>query len=185
MRVYGGVGLHDGFLEDFKLLEEFSSYVKVEDLRKIRFVNMQVFFEIKDQKMYLPVMFVQNNAMNMTLSGVQTFDDKIDYNLQINAGQVLMNKFKRHNKKLDPIKAKKRGLFNLYFNVYGTLDDFDYKTDKGKVKKAFQRSERRKNEIKAMIVKAFGKIDLLDEYERPIPEIPEFTDEGEEEYIDW
>jgi hypothetical protein len=125
---------------------------------------MHNWVEVKDSTFYLPVMFIQSNAMNMTVCGQQTFDDKIDYNIKINAGQVLANKFKRHNDKLEPIPAKEHGFFNLYYNISGTLDKYNYKTNKKKVKDAFTRSERQKREIRAALVKAFGSpLELLRE----------------------
>ena len=148
---------------------------------------MQNYLEIRRGRIYIPVMFIQNNAMNLTLNGEHTFDHDMKYNMQVNAGQVLMTKFKKRNKKLDPIKAKKNGLFNLYFHVFGNVDDFDYKTDKRKVKDAFRRSERRKREIKAKLIKEFGDANLLDKDNKPIiiKEIPEF-DEGDngDEFIE-
>lgn len=187
LRVYAGIGIHDGELRNFKMLEDFSKYVDIEDLRRVKFTNMQNWLEIRREKIYFPVMFIQSNAMNMTLNGEHTFDQKIEYNIQVNAGQILMNKFKKRNKKLEPIKAKKRGLFNLYFNVRGTVDDFDYKTDKNRVTKAFKKSEHRKREIKAKLVKEFGTSQMLDKDKKVVKfkEIPELDEgDGPDEFLD-
>jgi hypothetical protein len=187
LRVYAGIGIHDGELRNFKMLEDFSTYVKMDDLRHIKFTNMQNWLEIRREKIYFPTMFLQNNAMNMTLNGEHSFDQKIEYNIQVNAGQILMNKFKRKNKNLDPIKAKKKGLFNLYFNVNGTIDDFDYKTDKSKVTKSFNKSDYRKKEIKAKLIKEFGTAQMLDKDKKEIKftEIPELDEgDGEDEFLD-
>ncbi|HFA49688.1 MAG TPA: hypothetical protein ENJ95_11815 [Bacteroidetes bacterium] len=172
LHVWAGIGIQNGELKNFEILKELSSYVKVRDLRDVRFVDMQNWLEIKNSKFYLPVMFIQNNAMNMSISGEQTFDGKIDYAIKINAGQVLANKLKsRSNNK--PIKAKKKGFFNLYFNVYGTLDDFEYETNKNKVKNMFAQSEKRKRRIRAALIKEFGApLNMLRE---PV----EWQDEGE------
>jgi hypothetical protein len=187
LRVYAGIGIHDGELRNFKMLEDFSTYIKMDDLRHIKFTNMQNWLEIRREKIYFPTMFLQNNAMNLTLSGEHSFAQTIEYNIQVNAGQILMNKFKKKNKKLDPIKSKKRGLFNLYFNVNGTVDDFDYKTDKNGVTKAFKKSEHRKREIKAKLIKEFGTAQMLDKDKKVIEfkEIPELDEgDGEDEFID-
>jgi len=186
LRVYAGIGIHDGELRNFKMLEDFSTYVDIDDLRRVKFTNMQNWLEIRREKIYFPTMFIQSNAMNMTLNGEHTFDQEIEYNIQVNAGQILMNKFKR-NKKLKPIKAKKRGLFNLYFNVKGTVEDFDYKTDKSRVNKAFIKSERRKREIKAKLKKEFGSAQMLDKDKKAVDftEIPELDEgDGPDEFLD-
>ncbi len=156
MHVWAGVGIKDGELKNFKILEEFSDYARISDLRNVRLEDMQNWLEIKNSTFYLPAMFIQNNAMNMTISGEQTFDERIDYNIKVNAGQVLSNKFKKQNSKLEPIPAKENGFFNLYFNVSGTLDKFNYETNKRRVKESFEKSESQKRRIRAELIKAFG-----------------------------
>jgi len=156
MHVLAGVGIKNGELKNFKMFEEFSNYARISDLRNVRLEDMQNWLEIKNSTFYLPAMFIQNNAMNLTISGEQTFEDKIDYNIKVNAGQVLANKFKKQNTKLEPIPAKENGFFNLYFNISGTLDQFKYETNKRKVKESLDKSESRKRRIRAELIKAFG-----------------------------
>ena len=154
--VWAGVGIKNGELKGFKMLEEFSEYARISDLRNVRLEDMQNWLEVKNSTFYLPAMFIQNNAMNMTISGEQTFDEIIDYNIKVNAGQVLSSKFKKQNAKLEPIPAKKNGFFNLYFNVSGTLGKYSYETNKRKVKANFDKSESQKRRIRAELIKAFG-----------------------------
>ena len=145
-------------------MEEFSDYAKVRDLRHVAFTDMQNWVEIEKGKFILPVLFLQNNAMNLTVSGEQTFEGKIDYAIKVNAGQVLTNKFKKGNSNLEPIKAKKNGFFNLYFNVHGSLDDFEYETNKRKVKNMFAQSEKVKRGIRRVLIREFGApLDMLRE----------------------
>ncbi len=186
LHVWAGLGIHDGELKNFEILEEFSSYAKVKDLRHVRFVDMQNWLEIKDGKFYLPVMFIQNNAMNMSICGEQTFDDKIDYSIKVNAGQVLANKFKSGSNQ-KPIKAKKDGFFNLYFNVYGTLENYKYETNKSKVKNMFAESEKRKRQIRAALIKEFGApLNMLREPVewQDVGEVAKWENDDDVEYID-
>ncbi len=156
MHVWAGIGIKNGELKNFKMLEEFSDYARISDLRNVQLEDMQNWLEVTNSTFYLPAMFIQNNAMNMTVSGEQTFDDRIDYNIKVNAGQVLSNKFKKQNNKLEPIPAKQNGFFNLYFSVTGTLDKFNYETNKKKVKANFDKSESQKRLIRAALIQAFG-----------------------------
>jgi len=160
MHVWAAVGIEKGELKDFKMLEEFSDYANVSDLRQVRFASMQNWIEVKNNTVYLPAMFLQNNAMNLTVSGEQTFDDKINYNIKVNAAQVLANKFKKHNTNLKPIKAQNDGFFNLYFNINGTLDDYHYGTNRKLVKEKFAQSEQQKRQIKGTLIRAFGGASL-------------------------
>ncbi len=186
LHVWAGLGVQDGALRGFEMLEEFSSYAKVRDLRNVQFEDMQNWLEITDSKFYLPVMFLQNNAMNLSICGEQTFDGKIDYSIKVNAGQVIANKFKSGSNQ-KPIKSKKDGFFNLYFNVFGTLDDYEYETNKRKVKDIFKRSEKRKQQIRAMLIRHFGApLNMLREPAEWLDEgkVADWDDDDDVEYIE-
>jgi len=184
LRVIAGIGIEDGELNDFELLEDFSAYVNPRDLRRVKFVDMQNWLEIKNERIYIPVMFIQTNAMNMLLSGEHTFNNDIDYNLKVNAGQVLMAKIKS-NSGAKPQPAKKNGLFNLYFNVSGNIEDYDIATNKRKVKNEFTFSEYKKEAIQKALAIEFGKKEVTKELKKIEEKIPDFKDtEGKEEYLD-
>ena len=137
LQVFGNAQILDGELIDFKLMDNFSSYVNAEDLRHIKFGSLDNYFEIKNEVIHIPAMFVQSNALNLTLSGEHAFNNAIDYNIKVNAGQVLTNKLKRHNPRLSPKPARKKGFFNLYYAVKGTAENPTYKTAKRQVKSDF------------------------------------------------
>ncbi len=156
LHVWAGVGIRRGELKNFELMDEFATYAKIQDLRNIRFEDMQNWLEVKNSTFYLPVMFLQNNAMNLTIGGEQSFDDRLSYGIKVNAGQVLSNKFKKNNRNVESIPAKENGFFNLYFLLSGTLEKYKYETNKRKVKDMFERSESQKRRIRAELIKAFG-----------------------------
>lgn len=116
--------IRQGELIDFKLMEDFSRYVKLEDLKHIKFTDMRNQLQIKDGKVIVPSMFLQSNALNMNLAGSYDFDDNVDFKFKINAGQVIADKFKKFNPNRNPKKAKRRGWINLYVTMKGNL----YKT---------------------------------------------------------
>ncbi len=147
LRVLADATINNGELIGFKMLESFSTFVKMNDLRHIRFVTLQNFIEVRGGKLYLPAMFIQSNAMNMTVSGEHAFSGDIKYNVKVNAGQVLMNRLKGHDPNLKPQKARKNGFFNLYYAISGTTDNIAFKSAKKEVKSDFEFSEKRKKEI--------------------------------------
>ncbi|MCB0642806.1 MAG: AsmA family protein [Phaeodactylibacter sp.] len=182
--VFSGIGLNDGELKDFEMLEDFSSYVKIDDLKHIKFVNMTALLEINKGQLIIPSLFIQSNAMNLTLSGVHQFTNDFDYSMKINAGQVVANRFKRFNPEMEPIEAKRRGWFNLYFKIFGNLETFDYKMAKKDVKREFAQSEYVKTEIKRALIEAFGAIDLIEEPD-DWADIPEYGDPSEEDDVEY
>ena len=163
LHVYADVKITDGELIRFKMLEDFSSYVKIKDLRHIKFSNMENWLEVKNSIIYLPVMFIQSNALNLTLNGQHSFENDIDYKVKVNAGQVILNRFKKHDARLKPQKAKRRGWFNIYYHIKGSLDDYEIKTNKKLVKADFIRSERKKREIQKVLLREFGNVKSIEE----------------------
>ncbi len=186
LHILGDIGWTNGELVGLKMLYDFSDYIKLKDLQRIKFTNLHNYMEVKKNKLYMPAMFIQSNAMNMTVSGTHTFENKIDYNVKVNAGQVVWNKFKRHNSKYQPQKAKKKGWFNLYYRIYGPMETFAYESDKKRVKRSFELSNTRKKRIQKELRKQFGDIVSIEEptdWKDVIPEYEE--DDGEEEEVEF
>jgi hypothetical protein len=146
------LNVRDGYMQNMKMLEEFSTYVKIEDLRNIKFTNLENWFEISDKTLRIPVMTIRNNALNMTISGKHSFDDAINYNFKINAANVVVNRFKKFNPKLEPQQdVERNGFFDLYFNMAGTLDQYKIQMSKKIVKADFEESAQLKREIQAKL----------------------------------
>ncbi len=154
--VLADVNATNGELVDFKMLESFSTFIKIQDLKRVKFTNLQNQFEIYRQTLHIPVMFIQNNALNLQISGNHTFNQDIDYNIVVNAGQVLMSRFKLFNPRLDPQSDQRNGFLNLYYNLSGNINNYQYSSDKAGVKAAFTESEHRKREIQARLEQYFG-----------------------------
>jgi len=157
LRVYGDVDIEKGELYNFELFYDFATFVKLKDLKHIKFTRLHNLFEIRKSRLYIPAMFMQSNALNLTLSGEHRFDNSFNYNIKINAGQVLFSKFKKYNPDKRPHKAKRKGWFNLYYRVYGNIDKYKTKSDKKSVKRNFSKSDRRKKTIQKKLEAAFGK----------------------------
>ncbi|MFN0035356.1 MAG: AsmA-like C-terminal region-containing protein [Saprospiraceae bacterium] len=155
LRALADLEATNGEMLGVKMFEDFATYIHLDDLRRIKFTDLQNYLEIKDRRLYLPVMFIQSNALNMTLSGEHTFDNDIDYKIKINAGQVLLNRLKKHDTDLDPLPEKK-GWFNLFYTIVGNLDKYEMKRKKRTVKAEFERSEARKLVIAKAIDAEFG-----------------------------
>jgi hypothetical protein len=187
LRVLAALGIHDGELRDFEMLEAFSTYVNSKDLRRIRFTDLQNFIAIENGRVYLPAMFIQSNALNLTVSGEHSFDQDIDYSIKVNAGQVVANRFKSYDPNLKPRPARRNGFFNLYYTITGNIDDYEVAAAKREVKDQFERSELRRRRIQAELEQLFGPIDLVQEplEWRDIPEFEEDPNDTSDEFLDF
>jgi hypothetical protein len=150
------IEIHDGRLKNLKTLEDFGDYVHVEDLRDIRFNELRNYLKIENGKVYLPVMFLQSSAMNMSISGVHGFDQKILYNLKLNAGQAMANKLKRTDFRKEFKSARKSGWINMYFVLEGTTEDVRYQQYRLAVLAGFEQSAQMKESLRKELVDHFG-----------------------------
>ncbi len=154
--IIGDLFVKNGTLQNIKALESFSKFVKAEDLRNIKFSNFENWFEIKDNKIILPETFLQSNALNLAISGYHKFDNTFNYGIEVNAGQVFINKLKKHDPSLAPIPAKRHSFFSLYYNMNGSFDSYDFRMSKSLVTVQFESSQALKKRIIADLAAAFG-----------------------------
>ncbi len=171
--VLSDVEMTNGELIGFKMLEDFSKYIKLRDLQRIKFTKTNNQFALKNNTFYIPTMFIQSNATNMTLAGRHTMEHDMDYLIKVNGGQTLLNKFKRFNPSRKALKAKKKGFINIYTHVSGTLDDYDFVYGKKNYKKVLDSGLERKyaqirREVKEhlSVDALYEPGDMLDEGER-------------------
>lgn len=152
----GAIEIKDGKLKDLKTLEDFSKYVHIEDLQEIHFNAFRNYMKIENGKVFLPVMFIQSSAINMSINGVHSFNQDILYNIKVNAGQTASNKLK----KKDPLKrfkpARKSGWINLYYVLSGNVDNVKYEQDQKQVISSFEQSSALKESLRNYLVDRFG-----------------------------
>lgn len=144
LSVLADVTITQGELVDYEMMKQFSRFVKLEDLERIVFTDLRNQIQIKNRQLVIPTMFIQSNALNMTLAGLYDFDHNMDFKFKVNAGQVLADKFKRFNTAYLPKPAKRRGWFNIYVGMSGNIMDmktmkYDY-TDKREAEARFATS---------------------------------------------
>jgi len=149
----------NGELNNLGMLNTFSKYVNINDLRRVKFTELSNFFEIDGKSIYIPTMFIQSNAANFTLSGLHEIGNRQEYYMQLNAGQILANKFRRHDSSLRPKPAKRNGWFNMYYVITSKDgENYSHRRDRSMVKASFKNGEARKRFIYLSLISSFGKI---------------------------
>ncbi len=163
LRVLAGVSIGEGELKNFEMLENFAFALKSGDLERVRFTRLENYFEIVDQTIYIPAMFIQSSALNLEISGSHTFNNFLDYYVKVNAGQAIANKIGKHDAALEILPARRRGFFNLYYTIKGPLEEYAVESDKRGVKNDFERSQYRKDRVRQELAERFAEpIQLLE-----------------------
>ncbi len=153
--------ISNGRIQDLEMMTQFSKFVNIKDLEEIKFTEINNYLEIKGKNLYIPTMFIQSNAANFTLSGYHSIENVQLYFLKVNAGQILANKFKKHDPTKPPKPDRRNGMFNMHYVVNGTSESYEYKRDRSRVKAAFKNGEERKRLIYNELVREFGQNERL------------------------
>jgi len=187
LSMMAAIGIKQGRLRNFEPLQELSTVIKEKDLNDIRFSDLQNFLEIRDEQLYIPVMFVQSSAINLTLNGVQGFDDSYLYNIKANVLQALGQKIRRHDRKLDPIRARKNGFVNLYYQVRSQDGKIETRSARREVLEDFNNSSLQKRDVRLALQRRFGYVQMVDEPMewRDIPEYRADPEDPSGEFIEW
>ncbi len=150
------IDITDGQLKGLKTLEDFGTYVHLNDLRDIRFNQLRNYMKIENGTVYLPVMFIQSSALNLSISGEHRFNQEILYYLKLNAGQVVSTKLKKNDVRKDFKQARKSGWINMYYVLEGTTANVKYQQYRNAVIAGFEQSSALKENLRKDLVTKFG-----------------------------
>ncbi len=159
LQVMADVTITKGELTEFKPLYALSKFVKIEDLKDIRFSKLSNQITIKNRTVTIPNTVINSNALNLELSGTHTFDNEIDYKVKLNLLQLLSNKFKTSTT-FDPDATEKdpSGLLNLYITLKGSANNPEIKYDKRSVKNVIKENMKQEQQaFKDILRKEFNQ----------------------------
>ncbi|MEO6168656.1 MAG: AsmA-like C-terminal region-containing protein, partial [Chitinophagales bacterium] len=146
----------NGELNNFDPMKALAKFVKISELQNIRFSKLQNQVEIKNQKIYIPQMQIYTNALNVQLSGTHSFQNIIDYKIQINLLKLLTSKFEKSSGYAVESDKTTEGFLNLYLTMTGPADNPVIKYDKKAVKEKIAADlKKEKNELKKVLDKEF------------------------------
>lgn len=134
-----------GELINFEPIRAASSFIRVEDLNHIYFSDLKNQLVIKNNRVEIPQMEIQSNAMNLLLNGTHTFENDIDYHIKINLRKLLANKFRKNNDseyiEEDPYEGA-----NIYLSLSGNMAKPHIKYDKQYTKKKIESDFKKEKE---------------------------------------
>ncbi len=160
INVTSTVVIDRGELNNFKPLESLGKYIDVNELKNIKFSTLQSTIDIKNKLITLPKTVIKSSALNIELFGTHTFDNIVDYHIQLLISDLLAKRF-RQNKQLNEELAllendpeNKRSVFVL---MKGPVDNLIIKYDsKGAKQKIKDDIKTEKQTIKQLLKEEFG-----------------------------
>lgn len=149
-----------GELNDFQPLESLAKYIDVEELRHIKFSTMQSAVEIKNKMITIPKTSIKSSAINMDLWGKHSFDNMIDYHIQLLLSEII-SKRPHKNKELDEelslVENDPENRRSVFIVMSGPIDNPSIKYDrKGAKEKIKEDIKQEKQNLKNILREEFG-----------------------------
>lgn len=158
--------IENGELNDFAPMMALSKYLKGSDLNRIRFSTLKNIIEIKNRQVIIPQMKIKSSAAEVTIAGTHTFDNTIDYRMQLLLSQLVGKKVKSLNTEFGQIEDDQLGRTKLLLRLTGPAGNpkisYDTKAVKEKVTAEFKKETQT---VKELLKQEFGK--NKEEHHRP------------------
>ena len=148
------ININNGQLLNFKPMESLSKFVELSELQNIRFETLENQISIENSTIYIPAMDIKNNAINLTISGKQTFDGDMDYQLKMLLKEVLSKKMKakkRNAEDFGDVVDDNTGNIYLHLTATGNINNPKFKWDAKSAQKGFREQlSTQKQEIESI-----------------------------------
>jgi len=158
MKAISDLQIEQGRLVDFKPLESLAKFVDINDLKSIKFSSLQSRVEISKSIITIPKTAIKNSALNIDFWGTHSFNNDIDYHIQLLIGDYL-------NKKRKPdadyefalVENDPENRRSAFILMTGTVDKPIIKYDrKGMKQKIKEDIKNEKQNLKAILKEEFG-----------------------------
>lgn len=139
--------IKNGELINFEPLKAASKFIRVEELKNIRFADFENTIKIANGRIDIPEFEIKTSALNLIFFGHHSFDNTIDYHFKINLHKVLAQKFNRSRTDVEYIETDPYEGVNLYLLMTGNLNNPEIKFDKSSTRKKIQADFRNEKAV--------------------------------------
>jgi len=154
----GFIDIQEGRLVKYKPIYELSKYIKLDELKEIRFSRLQNQVRIENRTIHIPRFNINSSAINLQMEGTHSFDNEVDYRFSLLLDQILGKKAKKSKEsEFGYIEDDGLGKTQLFLKMTGNIDDpkvaYDNQQLKAHLKNEVQEEKR---ELKAIFKEEFG-----------------------------
>jgi hypothetical protein len=154
----GQISVKSGELIEYAPLYELARYLDIDDLQHIRFSELRNLIEIRNQTIIIPEMEISSSSLNLTLYGTHTFDNQVEYHINLLLSEILARKGKKDRQdEFGPLIDDGLGKTQLFILITGTAEDPKFTYDKASLKtKLTNDLHKEKEEIKEALKEEFN-----------------------------
>jgi hypothetical protein len=150
--------IENGELNEFEPMKALARYLKGSDLNRIRFSTLKNTIEIRHRQVFIPQMDIQSSAADLTLAGSHSFDNVIDYRIQLLLSQVLGRKVKSYQTEFGEIEEDQHGRTKLMLRLTGPATNPKIHYDTQAVKEKIASEIKKETQtVKQLLQEEFGK----------------------------
>ena len=152
------ITIENGELINLQSLLALSKYLKAADFKTVKFSTLTNAIEIRNRQVYIPRMEIHSSAADITVSGKHSFDNLVDYKLQLYMSQLLGRKVKQQHTEFGTIEDDGLGRPMLYLTMKGPGTDPKFTWDRQGVEKKITDEIRTESQtFKNILKQEFGK----------------------------
>lgn len=146
-----------GKLVDFKPLESLSKFVDIQDLKSIRFSDLNSRIEIRKGVISIPKTSIRNTALNIDVWGTHTFNNEIDYHIQLLISELMAKKRRQSDDEFGPMENDPENRRSAFILMTGTVDNPVLKYDRSGLKQKIKEDiKQEKQNLKQILKEEFG-----------------------------
>ncbi len=130
------LSFEQGVVANYPPLKELSRFIRAGNLERVNIGPLKNRITIRDQKVYIPQMAVTSDAMDLVVSGVHGFDQRLDYSIQVLLSELLGRKAreaKKENEEFGWVEDDGLGRTTLFIRISGTMDSPSFSYDRREV----------------------------------------------------
>lgn len=154
------ISIANGELINFKPLEALSRFIKLDDLKDIKFKSLHNNIEIRNRIISMPKMEINSSAINITMSGTHDFDNNVDYHFIVDLDEIRAKKAKAakpQNLEFGIEETDGGHRTRLYISMKGYIDTPEIKYDtKGAIQGVKDDLHQEKQNLKSILHNEFG-----------------------------
>jgi hypothetical protein len=154
------ITITNGELLNFKPLESLSRFIKLDELKAIKFKSLHNNIEIKNRVISMPKMEINSSAINLTMSGTHDFDNNVDYHFIVDLDEIRAKKAKAakpQNTEFGVEEDDGGHRTRLFISMKGYIDNPEIKYDKkGAAESLKEDLKQEKQNLRTILSDEFG-----------------------------
>lgn len=159
MVLWSELVLRNGILQNVEMLKKVARFTGENDLQNIHFADLRTTLEIQDACIRIHQLDVVSDAANLTFSGTHTFDNEVNYLLNIDLSDFLSRRRAQRVKEESEfgVVVTEKSRVRLPLSIKGKLPDVEVKYAMGEARKgAKERLKENRREFKAALDEEFS-----------------------------